>query len=63
MMQRNNFQPQQRQASRVQWNVVIEVELEPNEKHGDERIAKVYKETNKEYEEWRALVQHWKDEK
>jgi hypothetical protein len=32
--------------------------LEPNEKHGDERIAKVYKETNKEYEEWRALVQH-----
>jgi hypothetical protein len=29
----------------------------------DERIAKIYKETNKEREEGRASVQHQKDEK
>jgi hypothetical protein len=28
-----------------------------------ERLAKIYKKTNKEREEWRASVQHQKDKK
>jgi hypothetical protein len=34
------------------------------DKEGEvERLAKVYKETNKEREEWRASVQHQRDKK
>jgi hypothetical protein len=34
-----------------------------DKEHEAERITKVYKEINKECEEWRVLVQHWNDEK
>jgi hypothetical protein len=34
-----------------------------DKEHEAERLANVYKETNKEHEEWRALVQHPKNEK
>jgi hypothetical protein len=38
MMQRNNLQPQQRQARKVQWNAIVETELEPNrDDEADER--------------------------
>jgi hypothetical protein len=43
MMQKNNLQLQQRQAYRVQWNVVVEAELEPNGEREVEQIAKAYK--------------------
>jgi hypothetical protein len=52
MMQKNNLQLQQRQAHRVQWNVVVEAELEPNGEREVEQIAKAYKKTNKECCTW-----------
>jgi len=35
IIQMNNFQPQQRQARRVQWNTVVEAELGSN---GDDEV-------------------------
>jgi hypothetical protein len=34
-----------------------------DKEHKVERLAKIYKETNKEREEWRASVQRQKDKK
>jgi len=34
-----------------------------DKEHEAERLAKIYKETNEEREEWRASVQRQKDEK
>jgi len=39
------------------------VSMRLDKEHKVERLAKIYKETNKEREEWRASVQRQKDKK